>query len=104
MHPPMASTRRFLTNKTLTGTRPCLVGVGFLSSRLQVWIRYLLLIHHANRTHAFCEGKSRAGNTPAFDLPVESFRPCSLDIAMLNGQISFIYSGITMVNAIRNEL
>ena len=49
------------------------------------------IIEIALGRHAFCEGKSRAGNTPAFDLPVESFRPCSLDIAMLNGrkEVSF---------------
>jgi hypothetical protein len=27
--------------------------------------------------HAFCKAKSRAGDAPAFDFPVEGFRPCS---------------------------
>ena len=47
------------------------------------------IIEIALGRHAFCRAKSRAGNTPAFDLPVESFRPCSLDIAGLNGRANF---------------
>ncbi len=61
----MTSTRRFLADKILADTRPCLVGVGFPSSGLQVWIRYLLSIAHANRTHGFRLRKSHAGDPTA---------------------------------------
>ena len=35
--------------------------------------------------HAFCEGKSRAGNATALDFPVENLRPCSQVNATLYG-------------------
>ena len=31
----------------------------------------------ARGRHAFCRAKSRAGNTPVLDFPVENLRPCS---------------------------
>ena len=35
--------------------------------------------------HAFCKAKSRAGDAPAFDFPVEGFRPCSRVTTKLYG-------------------
>ena len=39
----------------------------------------------AHGRHVFCKGKSRAGNTPALHLPVQSLRPCSRLIWPLSG-------------------
>ena len=36
--------------------------------------------------HAFCKGKSRAGDATVLDFPVENLRPCSQFIWLLYGQ------------------
>ena len=58
-----------------------------------------LIIPSALGRHAFCLHKSRAGNTPTFDLPVEGLRPCSRVNRTLNGPTYFICSVNTMVDA-----
>ena len=40
--------------------------------------------------HAFCKAKSRAGNTPYFDLPVEILRPRSQVNRVLYGQLETV--------------
>ena len=64
------------------------------------------IIEIALGRHAFCLHKSRAGNTPAFDLLVESFRPCSLDIAKLNGpeEVNFINSSRIKIRCFQRSL